>query len=110
MKLEKESVFAIMKAYKNLGTQAKGQFDASVNAVIQTVRSLLLDMDVARLEQALSQPILQSPLTVHPDLVLHASSSKLSKATQLGVVLESLRTNITGLSLKLASSLLLACH
>lgn len=40
IKLEDERVVVITKAYEDLVSQAIGQFDASVDTVIQAVRSL----------------------------------------------------------------------
>lgn len=56
IKLVEERMGVITKAYVDLVSHAVKQFDASVDAVVQTVRSLWPDLDMARLEQALNHP------------------------------------------------------
>lgn len=81
IKLGKENVFVIKNAYKYLVSQAIGQF----YAVVHAVKSLWPDLDMARLEQALSHPAPQSPGVANVDSVLPATGFRLPKASQSGL-------------------------
>lgn len=65
------------------------KFDVDVDSVIQTVKSLWHNLDMAHLEQALSQPGPKSLGMVHPNLDFPTSSSKPSKTSQPGPGLQS---------------------
>lgn len=63
--------------------QAFGQFDVGVGAVIQAVRSLWPDLDIAQLEEALTHPTpnrQEWPMSIR---ILHLARGSLKRASQV---------------------------
>lgn len=82
MKLGEKKVTIITNAYEDLVSQAVDQFDAGMDAIVQTVRSLWPDLDMARLEQTLNQPAPQPSRVVHAYTALPAIGSELPEVSQ----------------------------